>query len=215
MRWDEISARRSMHGFSFRCLATMNREAAFYHLSGPAPLHGKEPHACPDSGSGAEPRDSGRGFLSRGYFSRAYHLRDPAEPPCIDARMLKGGRSGAPARAELPHRPPPRPGGLFSQIRVCAERPGMQPNLRQGVPALANLSMHPNERTCRSCMRRGCSNWRESNPCWEKDNCGGCYSGYMWDRKTPSKRRRHRHGSASAEQTIYRHKAVRRPWTRA
>ena len=45
-----------MHGFSFRCLATMNREAAFYHLSGPAPLHGKEPHACPDSGSGAEPR---------------------------------------------------------------------------------------------------------------------------------------------------------------
>ena len=83
MRWDEISARRSMHGFSFRCLATMNREAAFYHLSGPAPLHGKEPHACPDSGSGAEPRDSGRGFLSRGYFSIIFEFSEEACLPSV------------------------------------------------------------------------------------------------------------------------------------
>ena len=66
MRWDEISARRCLHGFSFWCLATMNREAAFYHLSGIIPLHEREPYVCPDSGSGAEPRDSGRElFITR------------------------------------------------------------------------------------------------------------------------------------------------------
>ena len=50
--------------------------------------------------------------------------------------------------------------------------------------------MRPNERTCRSCLRRGRSNWRETNPCWEGDRCGGCFGGYVWDRRAPSRRRR-------------------------
>ena len=75
---------------------------------------------------------------------------------------------------------------MFSRVCECAERPGMQPDLRQGVPALANLCMFPNEVTCRPCLRRGCSNWRESNPCWEGDRCGGCFGGYVWDRRTSS-----------------------------
>ncbi len=82
------------------------------------------------------------------------------------------------------------PNGMFSQICECAERLGIRLRLSHGVPALANLSMHPNERTCKSCLRRGCSNWRESNPCWEKDRCGGCFGGYVWDRRAPSRRGR-------------------------
>ncbi len=39
-------------------------------------------------------------------------------------------------------------------------------------------------------MRRGCSNWKESNPCWEKDQCGGCFGGYAWDRRTVSRKGR-------------------------
>ncbi len=81
------------------------------------------------------------------------------------------------------------PNGMFSQICECAERLGIRLKLRCDVPALANLSMHPNEKTCKSCMRRGSSNWRESNPCWEKDRCGGCYKGYIWDKRAPSKPR--------------------------
>ncbi len=87
------------------------------------------------------------------------------------------------------------PNEMFNQICGCAEAMGIGLNLRHDVPALQNLSMHPNERTCRSCMRKGCSNWRESNPCWERDQCGGCFSGYMWDRKTPSRRRGPCHAS--------------------
>ena len=79
------------------------------------------------------------------------------------------------------------PNGMFSQICECAEKLDIQLKLGYDVPALSNLSMHPNERTCKSCQRRGCSNWKESNPCWEKDWCGGCFGGYMWDRRTPSK----------------------------
>ncbi len=79
---------------------------------------------------------------------------------------------------------------MFSQIRVCAERLGIRLKLRCDVPALANLSMHPNERMCRSCLRRGSSNWRETNPCWGRDRCGGCFGGYVWDRRAPSRRGR-------------------------
>jgi hypothetical protein len=79
------------------------------------------------------------------------------------------------------------PNGMFSQICECAERLGIRLKLSHDVPALANLSMRPNERTCR-CLRRGCSNWRESNPCWGRDRCGGCFGGYVWDRRSASRR---------------------------
>ena len=79
------------------------------------------------------------------------------------------------------------PNLLFTQVCECAERLGIRLRLSHDVPALANLSMCPNERTCKSCLRRGCSNWMESNPCWGRDQCGGCFGGYMWDRKTASK----------------------------
>ncbi len=78
------------------------------------------------------------------------------------------------------------PNEMFTQVCECAERMGIWLRLSHDVPALANLSMHPNERTCKSCLRRGCSNWRETNPCWERDQCGGCFDGFIWDRKTPS-----------------------------
>jgi hypothetical protein len=96
-------------------------------------------------------------FITR-VLSRAYHLRDPAEPPCIDARMLKGGRSRASERTDLPISCRRAPNVLFSRVCECAERLGIRLRLSHDVPALANLSMHPNERTCRSCLRRGHSN---------------------------------------------------------
>ncbi len=80
------------------------------------------------------------------------------------------------------------PNLMFTQVCECAERLGIRLRLSHDVPVLANLSMHPNERACRFCLRRSCTNWKESNPCWERDQCGGCFGGYMWDRWTRAKR---------------------------
>ena len=100
------------------------------------------------------------------------------------------------------------PNGMFSQVCEYAERLGIRLRLSHDVPALENLSMHPNERTCRSCLLRGCSNWRETNPCWGRDQCGGCYGGYVWDRRAPSRRGRGGipgcHGAGGIEATDQR-----------
>ena len=84
------------------------------------------------------------------------------------------------------------PNGMFSQVCEYAERLGIRMKLGYDIPALENLPMRSNERTCKSFLRRGCSNWRESNPCWERDRCGGCFGGYVWDRRAHSRRGRGR-----------------------
>ena len=54
---------------------------------------------------------------------------------------------------------------MFSQVCGCAERLGIRMKLEYDVLVLATLSIRPNERTCKSCLRRRSSNWKESNPC--------------------------------------------------
>ncbi len=76
---------------------------------------------------------------------------------------------------------------MFTQVCGCAERPGVRLRMSRDIPALVSLSIHLKERMCRSCLRKGCTNWKESNPCWERDQCGGCLGGYMWDRKTAAR----------------------------
>ena len=112
------------------------------------------------------------------------------------------------------------PNLMFAQICECADRLGIRLRLSHDVPALENLSMRPNERTCKSCLRRGCSNWRESNPCWDRDRCGGCFGGYVWNRRSASRRGRGGipgcHGAGGLEATDPRsptHKAGRPPGT--
>jgi len=69
--------------------------------------------------------------------------------------------------------------------------------LRPDVSALENLSMHPNERACRSCKRRGRSNWRETNPCWEKGRCRVCFSSFFGTRESPLKPKWHNRAGGS------------------
>ena len=70
----------------------------------------------------------------------------------------------------------------FAQVCECAEAVGVSLRIERRVPALENLAMHPAERRCSNCLRKGSSNIGDE--CW-KDGQMLC-SRYMWDRRTPA-----------------------------
>ncbi len=80
------------------------------------------------------------------------------------------------------------PNGMFNQICECAEKLGIHLKLSHDVPAMENMSMYPNEKKCRVCLRKGNSNWSDMK-CWGENLQGTCYGRFMWDRKTPSSRK--------------------------
>ena len=80
------------------------------------------------------------------------------------------------------------PNEQFNQICECAERIGIALELRYDVPPLMNLAMYPVEETCKTCLRRKSRNRDKGSECW-KNSGQVCCSSYMWDRKTPAKKK--------------------------
>ena len=76
----------------------------------------------------------------------------------------------------------------FDQICECAEMIGVQLQLSYDVPPLMNLAMYPVEENCKTCLRRKSQNKDKGSSCW-KESGQTCCSSYMWDRKTPTKKR--------------------------
>lgn len=81
----------------------------------------------------------------------------------------------------------PIPGSIlpneeFEEVCRCAEAMGIVLRMERRVPALENLAMHPIERRCSNCLRKGSENME--TPCW-KDGQPFC-GRYMWDRRTPA-----------------------------
>ena len=80
------------------------------------------------------------------------------------------------------------PNEQFNQICECAEIIGLQLKLSYDVPALRNLAMYPVEENCKTCLRRRSSNKSKDESCWKNDG-QICCSGYIWDRRTPAKKK--------------------------
>ena len=76
----------------------------------------------------------------------------------------------------------------FDQICECAEKIGIHLQLNYEVPPLMNPAMYPVEESCKTCLRRKSNNKDKETPCW-KDSGQTCCSDYIWDRKTPAKKK--------------------------
>ena len=80
------------------------------------------------------------------------------------------------------------PNEQFNQICECAEMIGIHLELSYDVPELRNLAMYPVEESCKTCLRKKSSNKSKEGSCWKNDR-QMCCSEYMWDRRTPAKRK--------------------------